>query len=112
MLFIRWLGFQKLWQYAGDVAKGRKAPALTCNSSLIIAHFPSQTLMKADVQSSASPHVRMNMVKLYHATDAASELSIYALAVFCPWAFGTTQQWSIWAANIAGDSLGLLLLFK
>ena len=34
------------------------------------------------------------------------------MVVFSPWAFGTTQSWSIWAMNIAGFALGLLLLVK
>ena len=52
------------------------------------------------------------MVSPYHAADASSELIIYTLVIFSPWAFGTTQAWSIWVTNIAGFSLGALLFFK
>ena len=34
------------------------------------------------------------------------------MLVFSPWAFGTTQQWSIWVMNFAGFALGILLLPK
>ena len=34
------------------------------------------------------------------------------MVVFGPWVFGTTQPWAIWAMNIAGYVLGLLLLVK
>ncbi|MCL5098093.1 MAG: O-antigen ligase family protein [Candidatus Omnitrophica bacterium] len=37
---------------------------------------------------------------------------IYAMVVFSPWAFGTTQEWSIWVMNFAGFALGILLLTK
>lgn len=35
-----------------------------------------------------------------------------AMVVFSPWAFGTTQPWSIRLMNIAGYALGVLLLAK
>ena len=34
------------------------------------------------------------------------------MLVFGPWAFGTTDPWSIWIMNIAGYALGILLLAK
>ena len=34
------------------------------------------------------------------------------MVIFGPWAFGTTQPWSIWVLNAAGLMLGLLLMFK
>lgn len=34
------------------------------------------------------------------------------MLVFSPWAFGTTQPWSIWCMNFAGYALGGLLLIK
>jgi len=45
-------------------------------------------------------------------SDAASGPLIYAMLIFSPWAFGTTQPWSIWTMNIAGYFLGALLLLK
>jgi hypothetical protein len=44
--------------------------------------------------------------------DALSGWLIGAMIVFAPWAFGTTQAWSIHAMNVAGFSLGILLLAK
>ena len=37
---------------------------------------------------------------------------IFPMLVFGPWAFGTTEPWSIWTMNIAGYALGVLLLVK
>ena len=37
---------------------------------------------------------------------------IFPMLVFGPWAFGTTEPWSIWTMNIAGYALGILLLVK
>lgn len=34
------------------------------------------------------------------------------MMIFGPWAFGTTQSWSIWTMNIAGFALGVFLLAK
>ncbi len=34
------------------------------------------------------------------------------MAVFSPWALGTTQLWAVWTMNIAGYLLGTLLLMK
>jgi len=42
--------------------------------------------------------------------EAAIELLIYGMLVFTPWAFGTTERWSVWATNIAGCGLGFLWL--
>ncbi len=44
--------------------------------------------------------------------DLISGGLILFLIVFTPWAFGTTQEWSIWTANIACYLLGLLLAAK
>src|SRR5207253_1417207 len=40
------------------------------------------------------------------------EAFIYLAVIFSPWAFGTTQSWSIWTMNVAGYFLGLLLAAK
>src|SRR5881296_2577016 len=44
--------------------------------------------------------------------DALTEGLIYFLVVFTPWAFGTTQPWSIWVLNAGGYALGGLLFIK
>ena len=51
-------------------------------------------------------------IQVHHACDTLSGLLICGMVLFCPWAFGTTQPWSIWTMNLAGYSLGLLLMLK
>jgi hypothetical protein len=51
-------------------------------------------------------------VQLYRICDDLSGMLIFPMLVFGPWAFGTTQHWSIWTMNIAGYALGVLLLVK
>jgi hypothetical protein len=51
-------------------------------------------------------------VQLYRACEDLTEPLIYFMVVFSPWAFGTTQAWSIWSMNAAGYVLGLLLAAK
>src|SRR5262249_52728628 len=51
-------------------------------------------------------------VQLYSLCELLSEGLIYSMVVFSPWAFGTTQPWSIWAMNIGGYLLGLMYAFK
>ena len=45
-------------------------------------------------------------------SDRLSGGLICAMLIFSPWAFGTTQVWSIWTMNIAGYILGVLFLVK
>ena len=49
---------------------------------------------------------------LYRVCDRVTEWLIYFAILFGPWAFGTTQPWSIRVMNGAGFALGLLLLAK
>jgi O-antigen ligase len=51
-------------------------------------------------------------VQLYRVCDDLSGVLIFSMLVFSPWAFGTTQPWSIWMMNVAGYILGVLLLAK
>jgi hypothetical protein len=51
-------------------------------------------------------------VQTYRYCDDLSEPLIYAMVIFSPWAFGTTQTWSMWVMNGAGYLLGLLLACK
>ena len=48
----------------------------------------------------------------YRTCEGIIEVLLYFTVVFNPWAFGTTQSWSVGVMNITGYSLGLLLLFK
>ena len=54
----------------------------------------------------------MRTPRLYKFCDGLTEGVIYFMVVFSPWAFGTTQDWSIWAMNICGFALGALLITK
>jgi hypothetical protein len=56
--------------------------------------------------------LRARDVQLYRVCEELTEPLIYFMAVFGPWAFGTTQSWSIWLMNGAGYLLGLLLAGK
>jgi hypothetical protein len=51
-------------------------------------------------------------VQLYRACEGLTEPLIYLMVVFSPWAFGTSQPWSISVMNGAGYLLGLLLAMK
>lgn len=44
--------------------------------------------------------------------DAATELLLALMILFTPWAFGTTQPWSVWCMNMGGYALGGLLAGK
>jgi O-antigen ligase len=60
--------------------------------------------------SKTSRHIRIP--GSYRICDGFSEAIIYFIVIFNPWAFGTTQAWSIWTVNIASYGLGFLLFFK
>jgi len=51
-------------------------------------------------------------VQLHRICDDLSGALIFPMIIFSPWAFGTTQPWSIRAMNLAGIMLGMLLLAK
>ena len=51
-------------------------------------------------------------VLFYRACEGLTEPLIYLMVVFGPWAFGTSQRWSISVMNGAGYLLGLLLAGK
>src|SRR5690349_14221260 len=55
---------------------------------------------------------RPETFKAYQWCDRLSGGVICFMVVFTPWAFGTTQDWSIWTMNIMGYVLGCLLLLK
>ena len=56
--------------------------------------------------------LRAGDVQFYRVCEDLTEALIYAMAVFGPWAFGTTQTWSIWLMNGAGYLLGVMLACK
>src|ERR1035441_7337844 len=56
--------------------------------------------------------LRARDVQLYRACEDLTEPLIYAMVVFGPWAFGTTQPWSVWVMNGASYLLGVMLACK
>ncbi len=50
--------------------------------------------------------------KIYYLADKSTEILIYFIILFSPWAFGTTESWSIWITNISSYILGSLLVVK
>ena len=54
----------------------------------------------------------MGTSRLFRFCDGLTEAVIYFMIVFSPWAFGTTQDWSIWTMNVCGYVLGALLVTK
>jgi hypothetical protein len=50
--------------------------------------------------------------KPYRWADQATGILLLVAVVFAPWAFGTTQEWSIWTLNVLGYLMGALLAFK
>src|SRR5262249_27572008 len=48
----------------------------------------------------------------YRICDWVTEGGLYFTVLFAPWAFGTTERWSIWTLNVAGYILGALLVIK
>lgn len=56
--------------------------------------------------------LRASDVHVYQLSDDFSGVIIFLMALFSPWAFGTTQPWSIGTMNAAGFALGFFLLVK
>jgi O-antigen ligase len=51
-------------------------------------------------------------VQLYALCEELTGLGIASLLVFGPWAFGSTQHWSIWTLNFGSYLLGILFATK
>src|SRR5688572_17558075 len=51
-------------------------------------------------------------VALYGALARLCTWLLCAMAVFSPWAFGTTESWSIAIMNVGGWSLGAVFLIR
>jgi len=56
--------------------------------------------------------LRARDVQIYLVCEHLTEGLIYLMVVFSPWAFGTSQPWSIWVMNGAGYLLGGMLAVK
>lgn len=51
-------------------------------------------------------------VHVYHIADVLTEVVLYGMLLFSPWAFGTTESWSINLMNLGGYVLGAFWLVK
>lgn len=58
------------------------------------------------------PRLSLRAVLWHDRLDAASGVLLVGMLLFSPWAFGTTQPWSIWTMNLTGYAVGLLFLAK
>ena len=54
----------------------------------------------------------MKQPKLHRWADKCTEILVFFIVIFSPWAFGTTESWSIWTINITSYGLGILLVLK
>src|SRR2546427_798662 len=63
-------------------------------------------------QPALRPASRPRTPPAYRICDGITEVVLYFMVVFAPWAFGTTEGWSIWTMNVAGYALGALLFAK
>ena len=63
-------------------------------------------------RSSSRGFARRYGRKLYGACDFVTGFLLSGMVVFSPWAFGTTQEWSIGTMNVGGYVLGGLLCTK
>jgi len=86
------------------------------------ASLESPVIMEASAQSRTANSRRespahpwrlsLRLLRLHQVNDDLSGKLIYFMVVFSPWAFGTTQPWSIWTMNGLGYLLGILLGIK
>ncbi len=51
-------------------------------------------------------------VLTYRLCDELTAVLVYFMVVFSPWAFGTTEPWSIWIMNAGSYGVGVLFLIK
>jgi O-antigen ligase len=61
---------------------------------------------------SRSPSAPSRSHIFYWRLDSISEYLIYAILIFTPWAFGTTEDWSIRTVNTLNYLLGAILVAK
>jgi hypothetical protein len=79
-------------------------------------HFLNKTqpnnLPKAEKMPPSKQRRILKEPKLHKLADKLTEILIYFMVIFSPWAFGTTEPWSIWTMNISAYALGILLVSK
>ena len=69
-------------------------------------------LVSGAVRARAHRRSRVQVPFTHAVCDWITEALILAMVLFSPWAFGTTQPWSVWTMNTAAYLLGGLLLTK
>src|SRR3954467_10675964 len=76
--------------------------------------FQLADLMQGLIKSGGlkSRPLRARDIHAYYFCDILAGFLIQFMLVFSPWAFGTTEPWSIWTMNLCGYALGILLLVK
>jgi hypothetical protein len=73
---------------------------------------PATCNLQQTPQTGSFLRLRASDIQTYNLCEVASEVLIYFMVVLSPWAFGTTQAWSVWTMTIAGYGLGVLLALK
>ncbi len=74
---------------------------------------PSRTVPPDEESMRDPPDLpRVRTPRIYRVCDGLTEGLVYAMVIFSPWAFGTTDPWANRVMNIGGDLLGGLLLIK
>ena len=56
--------------------------------------------------------MRIKETKFEWLANKLTEILIFFIIIFSPWAFGATESWSIWTINITSYILGVLLITK
>ncbi len=90
-------------------------PQLSFSSSLYpVLCCSSMRLMQSVAESGAltKPPLHVRDVLTYHLAEDFTAFFVYFMTVFSPWAFGTTEPWSIWTMRGCGYAVGLLLFVK
>ena len=102
-----------------DNSPGRHFPSSSLRR--VIRNVSIQTHMDKASQSSSpaigcsdanvKPRIKI-FLKSCQLMDVLTEVILYSMMIFSPWAFGTTQDWAISVMNVAGFALGIFLLVK
>ena len=80
--------------------------------SASVSHDMPPERHSARSQSASLFRLHAGDVQVYRLCDDCTGALIFTMLVFSPWAFGTTQPWSVKVMNASGYALGFLLLVK
>src|SRR5690349_10374830 len=92
----------------------RTRMGFACRSARCAVESGMDNSAPAHPVSSPAPRPRLTLpnILLYERLDQISGWMLLGMAIFSPWAFGTTQPWSMWVMDVSGYALGLLLGIK